>query len=288
MVAPNAQFGSILTDSNGMTLYVFTNDQVGNSTCYGNCATVWPPLISADGNVDVGGQLAGELSVITRADGTMQVAFNGMPLYYYNMDKQPGDTNGQGIAGVWFVAEPNMTGFPAPMQAMPVENNATMNNASTMMNGSAPSIPFVNGTMMNGTNMPPSLYGAAPTPILQVYQSPTLGPILTDSSGMPLYIYSADQFSMFSCSATCATLWPPLIVTSNYTINVPGLSGNVSELMRPDGRYQVTYNGMLLYTYSNDMQPDVPLGNGLNSQWFVAQENMTGYPQAQQGSGGGY
>ena len=97
--------GNYLVDDKGMTLYTFKNDTSGASNCTGNCATLWPPLsaqVAPTGDTGVTGTFA----LITRADGTMQVTYNGMPLYYYSGDKAAGDTTGQGVGGVWAVAVP--------------------------------------------------------------------------------------------------------------------------------------------------------------------------------------
>jgi predicted lipoprotein with Yx(FWY)xxD motif len=103
--------GNILTDSDGRTLYRFTRDTVNvSSACYGQCATTWSPLLIADGNPVAGEGVNGNLlGVLTRTDGTRQVMYNGMPLYYYNADPNPGDTNGQLRGNVWFIVHPNTT-----------------------------------------------------------------------------------------------------------------------------------------------------------------------------------
>ncbi|MBT8137428.1 MAG: discoidin domain-containing protein [Gammaproteobacteria bacterium] len=86
----------------GYALYVLDNDLgTGGSTCNGGCATTWPPLLVADGSASgVPG-----LSTITRGDGTSQAAFEGRPLYFYSGDTAPGDINGQGLGGVWWLVE---------------------------------------------------------------------------------------------------------------------------------------------------------------------------------------
>ncbi len=105
-VTQNATLGGIFTDSNGMTLYVFARDSAGVSNCNGGCATVWPALQPPAGDLVLPDGVAGTLATITRQDGTQQVTYNGMPLYYYSGDTNPGDTNGQGIGGVWMAAMP--------------------------------------------------------------------------------------------------------------------------------------------------------------------------------------
>jgi D-xylose transport system substrate-binding protein len=100
----NPTLGEILTDSQGMTLYTFTNDNPGGSTCYDACAQAWPPLTVGTGEQPQAGQgVTGTLGVIQRTDGSQQVAYNDMPLYYYQADSKPGDTNGQGLKNAWYV-----------------------------------------------------------------------------------------------------------------------------------------------------------------------------------------
>lgn len=103
----DSDLGEILVDGEGMTLYLFTNDVAGKSNCSGGCATTWPPLI-ADGDLEAGdGVDESGLATIDRDDGTKQVAYNGVPLYYYAPDEAPGDTKGQGVGGVWYVLGPD-------------------------------------------------------------------------------------------------------------------------------------------------------------------------------------
>jgi predicted lipoprotein with Yx(FWY)xxD motif len=103
----NASLGNYLTASNGMTLYYFTKDTPGVSNCYDACAKSWTPYIVSLSNPLLGGEgITGSISTITRTDGTIQLTYNGTPLYFWNKDVKPGDTNGQNIGGVWFVVKP--------------------------------------------------------------------------------------------------------------------------------------------------------------------------------------
>jgi predicted lipoprotein with Yx(FWY)xxD motif len=97
--------GTFLTDSAGMTLYMYTKDTVGISACYGGCATAWPPLLT-DSAATLPPSLPGAVGTTTRTDGSLQVTYNGMPLYYWASDQKPGDTTGQNVGGVWFVVNP--------------------------------------------------------------------------------------------------------------------------------------------------------------------------------------
>ena len=105
-VSQNADLGSFLVDSKGMTLYLFTKDAPDVSNCSGQCLVNWPPLLTtsaprADDGVD-----ASKIGTIKLADGTLQVTYDHKPLYYFIGDKQPGDTAGQDVGGVWFVIAP--------------------------------------------------------------------------------------------------------------------------------------------------------------------------------------
>ena len=87
----------LVAGSNGMTVYTFTKDTAGSgqSACTGACLVKWPPLTVATGSTPTAGAgVSGTLGTITSPDGTMQVTFNGLPLYFYQGDKAAGDTTG--------------------------------------------------------------------------------------------------------------------------------------------------------------------------------------------------
>ena len=89
----------VLAGNNNMTLYIFTKDVAGSgkSVCNGMCATSWPPLL-----VDGSPAVSAGYSIVTRDDGKKQLAFNGMPLYFYAKDTKPGDKIGDGRSeGAW-------------------------------------------------------------------------------------------------------------------------------------------------------------------------------------------
>lgn len=93
--------GTILVDAEGFTLYVFTNDTGGESSCNEGCIENWPAV---PGDSTVGGDLdAAMFGTTTRTDGSEQLTVNDQPLYRYTPDAAPGDVNGQAVGGVWFV-----------------------------------------------------------------------------------------------------------------------------------------------------------------------------------------
>lgn len=102
--------GSYLAGPNGHALYVLTNDSANTSTCTGSCAQSWPPLIASTGqSPEPGTGVTGALGTFTRPDGGAQVTVGGMPVYYFAGDSSTGQTNGQGVLGIWFLATPDGT-----------------------------------------------------------------------------------------------------------------------------------------------------------------------------------
>ncbi|MBF0680822.1 MAG: hypothetical protein IR164_18000 [Devosia sp.] len=89
----------VLTDANGMTLYIFDKDEPGVTNCYDSCAEKWPPLFADDAAA-----AEGDFSIVDRTDGTKMWAYKSMPLYYWVDDKAPGDITGDGVGGVWHLA----------------------------------------------------------------------------------------------------------------------------------------------------------------------------------------
>jgi predicted lipoprotein with Yx(FWY)xxD motif len=92
--------GNVLADPNGMTLYTFDKDTPGKSACIGECAAHWPPVKAA-----ADAKPTGDLTIVTRDDGTKQWADEGKPLYTFMKDKKPGDVMGDSIPGWHAVKE---------------------------------------------------------------------------------------------------------------------------------------------------------------------------------------
>lgn len=107
VMTASSDLGTILVDSQGMTLYLFTKDTQGSgeSTCEGECLAAWPALLGEPKAGDGANQTL--LGSITRSDGTTQASYNGWPLYYWVKDSAPGDTTGQGVNKVWWVLDAN-------------------------------------------------------------------------------------------------------------------------------------------------------------------------------------
>jgi predicted lipoprotein with Yx(FWY)xxD motif len=108
--AHKGKLGRFVVDGRSMTLYLFEKDKTRASTCDGSCAQVWPPLTTSSKPVAGAGVAASKLGTTKRKDGKLQVTYNGHPLYYYYLDRKPGQTSGQGLklfgAG-WYVVAPS-------------------------------------------------------------------------------------------------------------------------------------------------------------------------------------
>ena len=98
--------GPILVDPNGLTLYMFTKDVDGESTCAGECLANWPAAV-VEGEPDVGDLDASLFSTVASTDGATMLKVGDWPLYTFAGDAAPGDINGQGVGGVWWVVTPN-------------------------------------------------------------------------------------------------------------------------------------------------------------------------------------
>jgi predicted lipoprotein with Yx(FWY)xxD motif len=107
-VTVKGQSATVLTNAQGRTLYYFTADTATQSACSATCAQMWPPLlINGSGGPTSSTTLAGKLSAQTDANGN-QVEYNGHLLYTFSGDTAPGQTNGEGLFGKWFVTTPNL------------------------------------------------------------------------------------------------------------------------------------------------------------------------------------
>jgi predicted lipoprotein with Yx(FWY)xxD motif len=92
--------GNVLADPHGMTLYTFDKDMPGKSNCDGPCAKLWPPVTAAADAKPVG-----DLTIITRSDGSRQWADDGKPLYTFVKDTKPGDVTGNDFKKIWHIVK---------------------------------------------------------------------------------------------------------------------------------------------------------------------------------------
>jgi predicted lipoprotein with Yx(FWY)xxD motif len=119
-VSTTTKYGKVLVDAKGRTLYMLTADKHGKSSCDGQCASFWPPMIASSSHVTSTGLKASLLRTTMRTDGRLQVSYNGHPLYRFAKDTKAGQTNGQGLnafGGMWWVLSP--AGTPIKQAAAP-------------------------------------------------------------------------------------------------------------------------------------------------------------------------
>lgn len=98
MTTTQTTSNTLMTTASGMTVYTFDKDAAGQSTCYGPCASYWPPVEATRGQ-----QASGDMTIIRRNDGTMQWAKQGRPLYTFAEDTMQGDMKGDNYNQNWHV-----------------------------------------------------------------------------------------------------------------------------------------------------------------------------------------
>jgi predicted lipoprotein with Yx(FWY)xxD motif len=95
----HSAMAAVLTDSNGMTVYTFDEDQGGVSSCYDSCAQAWPPVLANGQSLDA------PFAEVARKDGSEQLTYDGKPIYTFSGDSAPGQTHGDGLDGTWHVIQ---------------------------------------------------------------------------------------------------------------------------------------------------------------------------------------
>lgn len=120
----SSSLGTILVDSQGMTLYHLSGEVNGKFICTSTaCLGVWHPLTAPSSGTPSGE--VGSLGTVKRPEGTVQVTYKGMPLYTFAQDEQPGETNGQGIkdVGTWSVITTSSSTPPSTSGSEPEKSS---------------------------------------------------------------------------------------------------------------------------------------------------------------------
>ncbi|GGP56816.1 hypothetical protein [Saccharothrix coeruleofusca] len=141
------ELNPVVVNGAGFTLYRFDKDTANpsKSTCNGDCAKTWPPVtIAKGGKVFFSGIKKADIGAVTRDDGQLQLTVKGWPVYRFNKDAKPGDTNGQGVGGTWFGVRPDgqkagdaakpSTPATAPSSAPPADD-AELGDQVTLFTG---------------------------------------------------------------------------------------------------------------------------------------------------------
>jgi predicted lipoprotein with Yx(FWY)xxD motif len=263
----NDELGAFLVDANGMTLYTFNNDMPGMSNCVDGCATNWPPLLVAEDvmpTLEFG--ISGQLGVITRADETRQVTYNGWPLYFWKNDAAAGDATGQGVGDVWWVASMPTVGLGrnADLGQFLVSNNGLTlyiftNDAAGVSNcvdGCAANWPPLTVESMEALTVQPGLQGE-----FGVIERAD-GTMQVTLNEMPLYFWKDDMAAGDATGQGVGDVW--------WVAKLPLLNVATSDEL---GDHLVGANGMTLYLFSNDAAGVSNCVDGCAANWpplFVA------------------
>src|SRR5260370_2380096 len=120
----NGKALTILTDTQGKTLYYLTPDTAAKVACTAACAQTWPPLLYTGSSTPTSStSLPGTLSTLSDTNGT-QVEYGGYLLYTYSGDTAAGQTNGEGLFGKWYVATPDLASFAVRLATATVKGKA--------------------------------------------------------------------------------------------------------------------------------------------------------------------
>lgn len=226
--------GEILVGEDGLTLYGFTNDIDGTSTCTGTCAEAWPPVVVGPDWSLGPGLDTGVFSTVRRDDGSEQLVAGKWPLYYYAGDSAPGDLNGQGAGEVWYAV-----GLDATLieDEPPAEGDAASGGESVRVSGSA------------------------------------IGEILVDGGGNTLYAFTQDVDGVPTCTGDCAATWPAHVLDGDPVL-ADGLDPEVFSLVDgAEGGQQLVAGTWPLYRFSGDANPGDVDGQGSGGVWFAVAED---------------
>lgn len=292
-VSEAGELGEVLVGATGLTLYGFAKDVNGESTCVDACATAWPALIDDGSFTPPAGMDPALFTTIVRPDGSKQIKAGKWPLYFYAGDGSPGETNGQGVGGDWFVVSDD-----AKLVKQAPDPGADTGEAPTTAGQTdAPSKGEPGGAYQDQTDegpyptptyetpatepsYPPAPdayqgetpdygYGAGNAPAVQLADVANLGEVMVGANGHTLYAFTDDPAGQTTCYDACAKAWPPVTVSGNYTISDELQASGVSVIDRPDGTKQLVMGKWALYYYSGDGAPGEAYGQGIGGKWYT-------------------
>ncbi len=213
MLSMHNDLGKILTDGDGRTLYFFTKDAFGASLCENGCKANWPIFYSD--NLEIGEGLdPNDFGSTMRGDGDMQTTYKGWPLYYFINDNAPGDVNGEGVIGKWYVAKPDYS-------VMLVDNQLVGHDGVK--------------------------YNSSYEPGEEVVQ------YFVDDYGRTLYIFTKDSFEKNNFTNEDFSnngVWP-IYETENMTAP-SALDSSAFSVIDVYGHKQLCYQGWPLYYFGQD------------------------------------
>jgi predicted lipoprotein with Yx(FWY)xxD motif len=246
--ATSTKYGKVLVVGSGAysgcSLYLLTSDQLhaidgadfacsdGANPIGAACDTVlWPALLTNGAPIAGPGINPTLLGTVTRNDipgvGTVQqVTYNGMPLYRFFLDEEPGETEGANLfdpvtspTGTWYLVDPS--------RGQPATGTAEIDVETAPLAGSGTEATVIAARMNNDFSLFPN-------------------------ATFPAYTLTPDT-KKSACQGACAAfVWPP-VLTSGRPEAGPGVDQHaLGIIVRPDGTHQVTYNGRPLYLFNRD------------------------------------
>ncbi|WP_018691697.1 hypothetical protein [Algicola sagamiensis] len=214
-------------NKDGFALYTFDKDPVGQAACYtinDDCINIWPPLLA-----DPGSKPKYPFSVLSLANGKKQWAYQSKPLYFFANDNTAGDANGDGVGGVWHLADIT----PAIFR----ESNL--------------------GPILSATGevmaLLPEKEGSSNFTVQTV-----------DKDQFTLYTFDNDALNESKCEGICAEKWPPFIANEADVRIAP-----FTKIQRADGHFQWAWKGQPLYFYFEDENTKDTNGDGVGGVWHV-------------------
>lgn len=247
-IGGNDDLGPFLVGPNGMTLYFFSRDPLGQSVCEGGCLDAWPPLTveSADA-VTKDEAIAGEVGTIERSDGTLQVTLNGLPLYYWFQDTAPGEATGDRVGNVWWVVRPAGV-YPAPIADNGFVLVGPTGMTLYMFTDDEQNVSNCSGDC--AVNWPPLTVASEDEILGATNMAGELGTITRDDgtlqvtyNGMPLYYWKSDMARGDATGEGVGDKW--------YTIAPETVSLRTSDSL---GDYLAGPSGYTLYLFANDTE----------------------------------
>ena len=244
----SATLGQYLTNAQGQALYMFSDEVDGANACTGACAAIWPAFTAdlTTAKLNAGLNIA-DFDTVTTATGQKQVTYKGWPLHTFspagtgayggtsNVPEGPGTTNGDGFAGVWFVAKPDYSVMLGDKQLKGLDGN---NYKSDFTIGEGKTVYFTNGTgrtiytlSLDSFNInkftKPDLSNNNVFPIFE--QTPIVAPSVIDKSlfgnitvagkqqltykGWPLHFFGQDSLRGLTLAVSIAPAgkWPVVV-----------------------------------------------------------------------------
>lgn len=117
--------------------------------------------------------------------------------------------------------------------------------------------------------VPAAFSAMHPAGPIVAWKAPKFGDIVATKGHLALYTWKQEADKKVHCTGACAKTWPPMTIPHGTMIakHVTGVMGTFGEIMRADGRTQVTLDGRPLYTFHGDSATKI-LCNGVDG-WFV-------------------